>query len=382
MYRSRRHTRATVLRVSIRPTQALGRFLAIAALCVLAGSVSMIWLGVPGSGRQIEHFPWPFLDMWVRWDAGWYEQIAVREYNYSATNQSAAAYFPLYPLAMRAVMLTGTNVFIAGILLTFIFGAAAVVVFSRWASLMKPDAASLATWLLVLWPFFFYIVGAVYSDALFLLCVTMAFLQLEKGKVGWATLFGALATATRPIAPAVVLGLLVRHIELRRAAGHKLGLRDLLPLGSAAGVLAFMGFLWWRFGDPIGFVTTQAGWQQLSGPAAIFKYGALEKMRRIDLLFPAFHAALAFAALASAWPMRKSLGWGYAVYTVVAVGLPLISSRDFIGLGRYVIAVFPFFLQGAIILSTRPRRTVAWLAFSGVMLVWMTSRFSMGFYTS
>jgi hypothetical protein len=256
------------------------------------------------------------------------------------------------------------------------------VVFSRWASQLKPEHASLATWLLVLWPFAFYIVGAVYSDALFLLCVSSAFLMLERGKVGWATLLGALATATRPIAPAVVLGLLVRHLELRRAAGHPLRGRDLIPLGSAAGLAAFMAFLWWRFGDPIGFMTTQAGWQQLSGPAAIFKYGALEKMRRVDLVFPLFHAVLAFAVLASAWPMRKSLGWGYAVYTAVAVGLPLISSRDFIGLGRYAIAVFPFFLQAALTLSTRPRRTIAWLAFSGVMLVWMTSRFAMGFYTS
>ncbi len=368
--------------MTIRPSQALWRFLAVAAACAVVGSVSITLLGVPGSGRQIEHFTWPFLDMWVRWDAGWYEQIALREYNYSATEQSAAAYFPLYPLAMRVVMLTGMNVFLAGILLTFLFGAAAVMVFSQWAKQLEPESASLATWLLVLWPFAFYIVGAVYSDALFLLCVTMAFLQLERGKVGWATFFGALATATRPIAPAVVLGLLVRHLELRRAAGQPLRVKDLLPAASAAGLLAFMAFLWWRFGDPIGFVTTQAGWQQLSGPAAVFKYGALEKMKRIDLLFPLFHAVLAFAALASAWPMRKSLGWGYAVYTAVAVGLPLISSRDFIGLGRYVIAVFPFFLQAALVLENRPRARMIWLGLSGVMLVWMTSRFSMGFYTS
>ena len=368
--------------VSIRPTQALWRFLAVALGCAIVGSVAMTFLGVPGSGRQIEHFPQPFLDMWVRWDAGWYEQIALREYNYSPTQQSAAAYFPLYPLSMRAVMLTGANVFLSGIFLTFLFGACAVMVFSRWASVMKPEQASLATWLLVLWPFFFYIVGAVYSDALFLLCVTSAFLNLERGRVGWATFFGALATATRPIAPAVVLGLLVRHLEKRRQAGEPIRVCDFLPLGSALGLVSFMAFLWWKFGDPIGFATTQAGWQQLSGPAAIFKYGALSKMRPIDLTFPFFHALLAFGALASAWPMRKSLGWGYAVYTAVAVGIPIISSRDFIGLGRYAIAVFPFFLQFALVLEPQKKRTIAWLAFSGVMLVWMTSRFAMGFYTS
>ena len=368
--------------VSIRPTQALMRFLAVAAGCVLVGTVTYAFFGVRGAGHQHPPLPWPFLDMWVRWDAGWYEQIAAREYTYSATEQSAAAYFPLYPLAMRVLMLTGLNVYVSGIVLTFVFGAGAVVVFSRWATLMKPESASLATWLLVLWPFFFYIVGAIYSDALFLLCVTSAFLMLEKGKVGWATLFGALATATRPIAPAVVLGLLIRHLELRRRAGLPIRVRDFLPLGSAAGLIAFMTFLWWRFGDPIGFVTTQVGWNQLSGPAAIFKYGALSKMKTIDLTFPFFHALLAFAALASAWPMRKSLGWGYSVYVAVAIGLPLISSRDFIGLGRYAIAVFPFFLQAASFFAERPRGKVLWFGFSIVMLGWMISRFSMGFYTS
>ncbi|MDP3208412.1 MAG: hypothetical protein Q8M65_04615, partial [Rhodoglobus sp.] len=75
--------------MSIRPAQALMRFLLVALVCVVAGSVAMTLLGVRGSGRQLEIFPWPFLDMWVRWDAGWYEQIAAREYNYSATQQSA-----------------------------------------------------------------------------------------------------------------------------------------------------------------------------------------------------------------------------------------------------------------------------------------------------
>jgi len=368
--------------VSIRPTQALVRFLAVAALCVLVGTATYALFGVRGSGHQHEPLPWPFLDMWVRWDAGWYEQIALREYTYSATQQSAAAYFPLYPLAMRAVMLTGVNVYVSGILLTFVFGAAAVVMFSRWATLMKPEAASLATWLLVLLPFAFYLVGAVYSDALFLLCVTSAFFMLEKGKPGWATVLGALATATRPIAPAVVLGLLVWHLELRRRAGLPIRVRDFLPLASVAGLLAFMAFLWWRFGDPSGFVTTQAGWQQLSGPAAIFKYGALSKMKPLDLTFPFFHALLAFAVLASAWPMRKSLGWGYSVYVAVAIGLPLISSRDFIGLGRYAIAVFPFFLQAALMLSERRHGSLLWVRLRVLMLVLMTARFSMGFYTS
>lgn len=366
----------------VTPAQALRRFLLVALGAVLVGTVVYATIGVRGGGRTID-LGWPgAFEMWVRWDAGWYEQIAAREYTYSATEQSSAAFFPLYPLSMRALVALGMNVFASGILLTFLFGAAAVVMFSRWATLMKPEAASLATWLLVLWPFSFYLVGAVYSDALYLLLIISAFTQLERGRVGWATLLGVLATATRPIAPAVVVGLLVRQLELRRRSGQPLRAIDFLPAFSAAGLFAFMGFLWWKFGDPFGFATTQVGWNQLSGPEAIFKYGALSKLTPVELLFPLFHALLAFAAFFSAWPMRKSLGWGYAAYVAVALGMPLISSRDFIGLGRYCLAVFPVFVQFALVLREQPRRRVAWLAVSGLALVLMTARFAQGFYTS
>lgn len=365
-----------------RPTPALLRFLLLALGTVAVGTVVYATLGVRGAGRTMEVSSLALVDMWVRWDAGWYEQIALRGYTYSASQQSAAAFFPLYPLSLRPLVSLGVNVFVAGEVMTFLFGAAAVVVFSRWAAALRPEHASAATWLLVLWPFAFYLVGAVYSDALYLLLIISAFLALERGKVGWATVLGALATATRPIAPAVVVGLLARQLELRRRSGQPLRPVDFMPVLSVSGLLAFMGFLWWRFGDPLGFATTQVGWQQLSGPAAILKYDALAKMKGVDLLFPLFHALLASGALLSAWPMRRTLGWGYAAYVGVAIGMPLISSRDFIGLGRYCLAVFPFFLQAAVTLDSRPRARRAWLLVSGAALVLMTARFAQGFYTS
>ncbi len=369
---------------SFPPRHALARYALVAVACMVVGTVVELTLGVRGNGRTSPVLEqWPFLDMWVRWDAGWYEQIAAREYTFSAQEQSAAAFFPVYPLLMRGLMaLLGLNVFVAGIVVTWLAGAAAAVTFSRWAKALKPEAASLATWLLLLWPFAFYLFGAVYSDAVFLLLISAAFLQLERGKVGWATVLGALATATRPIAPAVVIGLLARHLERRRATGEPWRAVDLLPVLSGLGLASFMGFLWWRFGDPLAFATTQVGWQQLGGPESWLKYGALSKLRPIDLTFPAFHALLAFTCLGLAWRMRRTLGWGYASYTAVVVGIPLLSSRDFIGLGRYALAGFPVFLQLALELDPHRRRVAAWLVVSAGLLAWMTSRFAMGFYTS
>lgn len=356
------------------------RYAAVAIGVMGVGTAALWAFGLTGPGRTSPVFEaWPFLDMWVRWDAGWYEQIAARGYTFSATQQSAAAYFPVYPLLMKAVMAPGTNVFLAGMIVTWACGLGAVVVFSRWA---RPDVAGLATWLLLLWPFAFFLYGAVYSDATFLVLACSAFLLLEKDRPVAAGLVGALAAATRPIAPAIVVGLLVRQLERARQEGRPFTARDFAPALSAAGPLAFMAFLWGQFGDPFAFMTTQAGWGQLSGPAAWLKYGALSANKPIDLLLPAFHAALAVLVLALGWRLRKTLGWGYAVYVGLAMGIPLASSRDFIGLGRYALAAFPALVQLAIELQPRTRARVAWLVVSAALLVWMTVRFANGRYVS
>lgn len=369
--------------MTLPPTRVLLRYAGVLLGLLIVGTITELTVGVRGNGRTSPVLEaWPFLDMWVRWDAGWYEQIALRGYTFSASEQSAAAFFPTYPLLMRALIaLTGLNVFVAGTVVTVLCGAAAAVVFSKWAATLRPEDTSLATWLLLLWPFAFYMFGAVYSDALFLLTITSAFLALERGRPGWATVFGIIATATRPIAPAVVIGLTLRALEKRRATGQPLRVIDFVPVLSGLGLAGFMAYLWWRFGDPLAFATTQVGWGQLGGPETWLKYGALSKFKAIDLTFPALHAALAFLCLGLAWPMRKTLGWGYAAYVAVAIGIPIFSSRDFIGLGRYALAVFPVFLQLAVALDTKPKR-VAWLAVSSVLLVLMTARFAQAFYTS
>ncbi len=354
---------------------------AAVAIAVMGVGTAALWgFGLTGPGRTSPIFEaWPFLDMWVRWDAGWYEQIAARGYTFSPTAQSSAAYFPVYPLLMKGVMATGADVFLAGMIVTWISGLAAAAAFARWA---PRDVASLATWLLLLWPFAFFLYGAVYSDATFLALTVSAFLLVERKQPLAAGLVGALAAATRPIAPAVVIGLLVRQLELARREGRPFGARDLWPALSALGPAAFMTYLWAKFGDPFAFMTTQAGWGQLSGPASWLKYGALSAYKPIDLVLPLFHALLAFGVLALAWRMRKTLGVGYAVYAALAIGMPLLSSRDFIGLGRYAIAAFPAIAQLALELQPRPRLRVAWVVVSAAMLVWMTVRFANGRYVS
>jgi Gpi18-like mannosyltransferase len=366
-------------------TTALKALAALVASSVL-GSLVIVLHGITGTGATTREFP-PFINMWIRWDAGWYQGIAERGYSFSPTVQSAAAYFPLYPTAMHVLVLAGANPFIAGISLTIAFGLAAFCLFWLWArELSDTPTADLATQMFLVWPFAFYLYGAVYSDALFIALSLGAFLLLERRALIPAVVLGALATAARPVGPALVLGLLVRQIELRRREGARPGFKDLAPLLCVLGMAGYMAFLYVKFGDPLAFMKAQGAWRQEPGWSSLLKlplfHRVLEKRRYSDLFLPALHFAMALGFLALAAPTRRLLGWGYAVYAVAVLGIPLLVSRDFIGLGRYCLAAFPCFLTLAIRLRQTARARQAWMVVSMLLLAVMVSEFAIGHYIS
>src|SRR5690349_5474835 len=111
------------------------RALSVAAVFTEIATAAFVVLGPHSSAAVHPHFAnLPFFHVWIRWDAGWYEAIAARGYTFSTTEQSAAAYFPLYPLLMRSLMALGFNVYLAGIFVTVVSGIGAAVMFVRWAS--------------------------------------------------------------------------------------------------------------------------------------------------------------------------------------------------------------------------------------------------------
>jgi hypothetical protein len=56
------------------------------------------------------------------------------------------------------------------------------------------------------------------------------------------------------------------------------------------------------------------------------------------------------------WRVRRRFGWGYAAYAFLAVFLPAISTKDFMGTGRYLLAAFPVLAAAGDLLATTKRR--------------------------
>lgn len=364
----------------------------------------------------------PFWRPWYQFDAGWYELIATKGYVYVPNSQTTVAFFPGYPTAMRLLApLVGGDAATAGVVITLCCGLGGVLLFARWCrDRLDPLAATLAVGLLLVYPYSWFLVGALYADALFLFATIAAFALLERGHPVLAGIVGAVATATRPVAPAVVLALIIRVIEQRHALiqlapldpcaaasvgrfrrvlhamGAPVGVRlsrleraDAGVLLSAAGFAAYVGYLTVRFGDPLIWASVQKYWNQPSGPVTLFKIhlaGLIvlkfaERWRYI--LGCVMQGVLTCGALALVPRVVARFGWSYGVLVAVSMGMPFIGSKDFQGTGRYLIAAFPVFALGGEWLAEQSatRRRVVLAASAALLLVWSSS-YARGYYVA
>jgi hypothetical protein len=325
---------------------------------------------------------------WLRYDAVWYVDIADHGYFYDPGQQSSVAFFPSYPLTVRATSnLTGDTP-LAAIVVTFLSGLGVALLFWRWCrARLSPAGQRVALALLLLYPYAWYLYGTGYSDALYIAAALGAFLLLESDRPVLAGLAGAVATAARPTGIAVLVGLLVLAVCRRRARGESLRLADAGALLAAGGIGSWCLYLWVQFGDPLAFLHAEGapGWDQQPGPRTWFKgafWDILLHGERTFALRLLVQAVLGIGFLiAVPWVVRR-FGWCYGLFVLVAVGIPLIGTRDFQGTGRYLLAAFPVFALAGDALARRPRLANAVLGASAVSLIVLTSFFARGFYLS
>ena len=172
---------------------------------LVIGYLAVFMVGYPNGRAPMRYFDNELLNLPVRWDAGWYLQIATEGYRYTpnqpATQQNVV-FFPAYPMLVRVVgrlmggRLTGDVA--AGVVVSVAcFFGALVYLFLLARRFVDDDASESAVWLLAAYPFaIFY--SAIYSESLFLLGAVAAFYHFSREEVGRAALWGVLVGLTRP----------------------------------------------------------------------------------------------------------------------------------------------------------------------------------------
>jgi hypothetical protein len=388
-------------------------FLAVACGLVIVVWASTAWFDRhPGYPVEQASFAGSaVLEGWYRFDGGWYRFIADNGYFFNdVTQQSPVAFFPAYPLAIRFVDVVVRDTILSGILITFACGLGATVLFYNWTRDRLDDAtARTAVVVLLLYPYAWYLVGAVYGDALFLVAALGAFVLFERDQPVLAGLAGAVATATRPVGLAVVVGLVVLALERRGGLRRwrELRPRDAGVLLSLGGLLGWSAYLWSRFGDPLLFSRIQGaqGWDQGDGPRTWFKITFLQRLKHLPFWLSdawsgttthhprpwteaAYTLGLILQALALVGAfvlvplVIRRLGWGYGAYVVTLLVIPLVGTKDFQGVGRYVLAAFPCFAVAGQYLARRRGARIAWAIVSGALLVLLSSAYARAYYVA
>jgi Gpi18-like mannosyltransferase len=321
---------------------------------------------------------------WLWWDGGWYVQIAQHGYTFHPHEQSPVAFFPAYPLTVRAVSwLVPGGVNLAAIAVTMASGAIAFVLFERWCRLHLDRTETMwALAALAIYPYSWFLYGSAYADAFFLAAAIGAFLLLERNRPIAAGLVGILVTAARPTGIAVLIGLVAVMISRRPSRARDYGV--LLAVLGIGGWCAYLAF---RFGHPFAFVETEGsrGWDRGPGVATWLKFDFFHAVLHdpwrgwVPL---AIQAAMCVAFLAAVPAVRRRFGNGYAVFVAAAVLIPAMSTDDFMGTGRYVLAAFPIFALIGSRLAHRPVGRWAYVTVSTTAMVFGATLFATGYILS
>ena len=138
-------------------------------------------------------------DVWARWDSVWFLRIA--EHGYGAAQRgAAAAFYPLYPLALAALgRVLGGHYVLAGIVISL---AATLGSFALLYRLAEPklgaDGARRAVLYLAVFPTALFL-QAVYSESLFLLLALASLALAERRRNLPARIAAGLANLTRSL---------------------------------------------------------------------------------------------------------------------------------------------------------------------------------------
>jgi hypothetical protein len=302
----------------------------------------------------------------ARWDSVWFLDIANDGY---APDGDRDAFFPLYPLLVRAGGWLIGSPLVAALALSFAAFLVALAALHRLAVIeLGPEAARWTVVALALFPGSLWF-SAAYSESLFLMVSVGAVLCARRERWAWAGVLGALGAATRSAGLLLVIPLALLWWDARRgrrASWHSAGWLAVVPLGLAA----FCGYLALEGQSATAPFSAQDTWHRArQGPWAGVADGATaawDGVRQLlhgpppplyfdqaggDAMAIGRHNVALFLCLVAAVPaligVLRRLPLAYGAYAACALLLPLsypVAPQPLMSLPRFEAVLFPLFM--------------------------------------
>jgi Mannosyltransferase (PIG-V) len=323
----------------------------------------------------------------ARWDSAWYLVIAHYGYRPDLGSYTSArdAFFPLYPLGLRALSDLGLQAVLAGVLLSLAAFALALYGIHRLSTLELAasgragagEVARLAVLVTALSPMAFFF-SAVYSESLYLALSVGLFWCARHGRWAWVGVLGALATATRSAGLVLALPALMLYLygpredrppdfALRqppRAGGEnpasRLRLRAAFARGLArrlrpryrlrasvlyllllpVGLLAYMAYLGVHGADALAPLSSQGAWgRHFAGPYVAVWDGVKAAFAGVRQLLSGQSAHVYYPAAAGSPQIAAGHNLMLLAFLLAGASLLVIALRVLpLAYGAYVLA--------------------------------------------
>jgi len=314
-------------------------------------------------------------------DANWYVGIASAGY----ADLKATAFFPLYPMVIRAVSeILRIAPLTAGVLVSNLAFYGLLWGFVRLARVdLDRAAARRAVWLLGLYPTSFYF-SAAYTEALFALLTVLSLYWMRTRQWARAGALGGLAALTRNTGVLLVIPFLIesatslRDRKRRSGTGARVsptppGRRVIFGLlwGGliGAGAVAYAAFLWWRFGQPFAFVGVQGlyGRESMKPWSTLYHGYGYALQHVLDFGLPPSWSDFYFATqplfvtlvIVVLIGTMGRIRWSYTALMLYSLVIPLAAPSTegyvdyFISFSRYSLVILPLYLGLAVLLRRR-----------------------------
>jgi hypothetical protein len=378
-----------------RPLRAvLAPFVASRAAVLLAAYLALVTIGYSTESPRPTFSDNQFLNLVTKWDGEWYLNIAVDGYHWNDAARAAGtlpaavgrtearlAFFPAYPMLMRAAGWIVGNTIAGGLVVSLAAFLWALVYVFRLArdEIGDADAAG-AVLLLAFYPFsVFY--GVIYTESLYLLAVVGGLYHFRRAEWARASFWGLIAGLTRPNGFLLSVVLLAAGIErvVRQSRAGTTGARDwqrvraeaLVALMPVVGVLIFSGYCWSLSGDPLMWMRLHRLWgrgQQTLAQLVAGRYGEIARLGLVGYMnampFDAVNSCAAVLAVAAIWPVFRRLGLACGVFVAINLIPPLWSGTT-VSVARLTSTLFPIFLWLAI--SVRGEKRASLIGMSALL---------------
>lgn len=283
-------------------------------------------------------------------DSLWIINIARAGYEKEPFNtniQHTWAYFPLYPLLLRALAWLTGDLALTGIVLSstlFLFGLIllyrTVIAFNY-----DPAVADRTVFYLAAFPVSYFF-SLAQTESLFLLLTVGCFYAAKRERWWLAGLCGALASATRFAGVFLLVPLAVMYWQGMRGRNGRLKADVASLLLVPVGLIAFMIYLRSITGNPLAFAEIQVTWGHDPGmfwrPLLAYLTDPFRVSVRWD--FRLLNFAAAVMTLICSLILLKKRQWAFALYSLISILVPLSYQATLQSIARYSMVIFPVFV--------------------------------------